>query len=75
MLSATRKRKGNRAMEPLKLQAKHDRRTLRRILPKDIADRAYELYERRGSEHGHDSDDWSEAERELKHNAVKVARS
>ncbi|MEW6246400.1 MAG: DUF2934 domain-containing protein [Nitrospirota bacterium] len=30
-----------------------------------IAQRAYELYERRGREHGHDLDDWLAAEREL----------
>ena len=32
---------------------------------RDIARRAYELYERRGREHGHDLDDWLQAEREL----------
>jgi hypothetical protein len=31
-----------------------------------IARRAYELYELRGRQHGHDQDDWYEAERELK---------
>src|SRR6266852_4487927 len=31
----------------------------------DIARRAYELYERRGREHGHDLDDWLQVEREL----------
>ena len=31
----------------------------------DIARRAYELYEKRGREHGHDLDDWLQAEREL----------
>ena len=31
----------------------------------DIARRAYELYEGRGGEHGHDLDDWLQAEREL----------
>ena len=30
-----------------------------------IAGRAYELYEQRGSDHGHDVDDWLQAEREL----------
>jgi Protein of unknown function (DUF2934) len=28
-----------------------------------IAKKAYELFERRGGEHGHDVDDWLEAER------------
>lgn len=32
----------------------------------DLARLAYELYERRGGEHGHDWDDWFQAERELK---------
>jgi hypothetical protein len=32
----------------------------------DIARRAYELYEERGGEHGHDVDDWLRAERELR---------
>ena len=31
----------------------------------DIARRAYELYERRGAEPGHDLDDWLNAEVEL----------
>ena len=30
-----------------------------------IARRAYGLYEERGREHGHDLDDWLQAEREL----------
>ena len=30
-----------------------------------IAERAYELYKRRGGEHGRDLDDWLEAEREM----------
>ncbi len=30
-----------------------------------IAQRAYELHLSRGSEHGHDLDDWLEAEREI----------
>ena len=31
-----------------------------------IRDRAYELYEARGGEPGHDFDDWLQAERELR---------
>lgn len=30
-----------------------------------IAQRAYELYERRGGDHGHDLDDWMKAERQI----------
>lgn len=38
--------------------------------PKDdvIRARAYELFERRGGEPGHELDDWLEAERELQQN-------
>ncbi len=32
----------------------------------DVERRAYELYEQRGREHGHDCDDWLAAERELR---------
>jgi hypothetical protein len=32
----------------------------------DIARRAYELYLARGCRHGHDLEDWVQAERELK---------
>jgi hypothetical protein len=31
----------------------------------DVARRAYDLFVSRGSEHGHDVDDWLEAERQL----------
>jgi hypothetical protein len=34
--------------------------------PGDIARRAYELYERRGRDHGRDWKDWLHAERELR---------
>ena len=36
----------------------------------DIARRAYQLFEDRGGEHGHDWDDWLQAERELRDEAV-----
>ena len=32
----------------------------------EIANRAYQLYEARGGEHGHDLQDWFQAERELR---------
>jgi hypothetical protein len=32
----------------------------------DIARRAYERYQQRGGEHGHDKEDWYEAEREVR---------
>jgi DUF2934 family protein len=31
-----------------------------------IANRAFEIYVSRGGEHGHDVEDWSEAERQLR---------
>ena len=33
----------------------------------EIARRAYELYERRGGEPGHDMDDWLRAEHDVRH--------
>jgi hypothetical protein len=36
------------------------------IIDSDIARRSYTLYEERGNEHGHDVDDWLQAERELR---------
>jgi len=50
---------------PLKLIPKGDRRLHPRISPPDIAKRAYELFQLRGGEHGHDGEDWFTAEREL----------
>jgi hypothetical protein len=38
----------------------------RDVSANDISARAYELYERRGREDGHDWDDWLEAENELR---------
>ena len=37
----------------------------RRVTDDEISARAYELYQQRGAEHGHDWDDWLAAEREL----------
>ena len=34
--------------------------------PKMIAQRAHELYLERGGDHGHDFEDWLQAERELR---------
>jgi hypothetical protein len=36
-----------------------------------IAHRAYELYEERGREHGHDIDDWLKAEHEIEERATE----
>ncbi len=35
------------------------------VLGSRIAERAYELYVQRGHEHGHDMEDWLEAERQI----------
>jgi len=35
------------------------------VYEEEVADRAYEFYQRRGGEHGRDQDDWFEAERQL----------
>jgi Protein of unknown function (DUF2934) len=35
------------------------------VTDSDVARRAYDLYLARGREHGHDVDDWLQAEREL----------
>jgi hypothetical protein len=43
------------------------------IADADIARRAYALYLARGCEHGHDADDWFQAERELRHTAKSTA--
>lgn len=37
----------------------------------DVERRAYELYEQRGGENGHDWDDWLAAERELRGSAAE----
>ncbi len=36
------------------------------VTDEQIARRAYELYLARGCEHGHDAEDWKQAERELR---------
>lgn len=38
-----------------------------------ISRRAYELYEHRGEAHGHDTEDWLEAERQLRVEAAADA--
>ena len=42
-----------------------DRHHLIFIYEEEAADRAYDLWEHRGREHGHDQQDWFEAERQL----------
>jgi hypothetical protein len=52
-------------METVTLRPKTDRRKRPRFPPAAIARCAYELYQRRGGEPGHDTEDWLQAEREL----------
>jgi hypothetical protein len=55
--------------------------TLRELLVQDelvhemICRRAYEIYERRGSQDGHDREDWLQAEREILEDLMAEARS
>jgi len=38
----------------------------------EISRRAYERYEERGREHGHDLDDWLEAERDVQRQSTEA---
>ena len=40
------------------------------VTDSEVARRAYELYLARGCEHGHDVDDWTRAEQELRANST-----
>ena len=44
------------------------------VYEQEVADRAYEFFQARGGEHGHDKEDWFEAERELDKPATASAR-
>ncbi|MGZ4812630.1 MAG: DUF2934 domain-containing protein [Terriglobales bacterium] len=46
-------------------KARHSVRTETPDLEEEIRRRAYELYEERGRENGHDFDDWLRAEEEI----------
>jgi hypothetical protein len=43
-----------------------DRYRLVFVYEEEVADRAYALWQERGGEHGHDLEDWFEAERQLR---------
>jgi hypothetical protein len=43
-----------------------------RVTDEDIGRRAFELYLARGGEHGHDEDDWLQAEQELRARSSKT---
>jgi len=44
------------------------------VYEEEVADRAYVFYQRRGGAHGHDRDDWFEAERTLEKPGTPSAR-
>jgi hypothetical protein len=44
------------------------------VYEEEVADRAYEFFQRRGGAHGHDQDDWFEAERVLAKPGVASSR-
>jgi|SRR3954452_4259026 len=51
-----------------------DAHSLMFVYEEEVADRAYEFFQRRGGEHGHDLDDWFEAERQLAKPGTASAR-
>ncbi len=58
----TIKPKKDRVTAPTRAESQH---RYFEVLGSRIADRAYELYVQRGQEHGHDIEDWLEAERQI----------
>jgi len=54
--------KNDRVPAPTRAESQHK---YYEILGSRIADKAYELYVQRGHEHGHDLEDWLEAERQI----------
>jgi hypothetical protein len=58
----TVKPKKDRVSAPTQAEAQH---RYYEDLGSRLADRAYELYVQRGQEHGHDLEDWLEAERQI----------
>jgi hypothetical protein len=50
-----------------------DRKARVPIRGEDIARRAFELYCERGGQHGHDVEDWLQAERELRDRAGSLS--
>ena len=54
--------KEDRVSAPTRAESQH---RYFEVLGSRIADRAYELYVQRGQEHGHDLEDWLEAERQI----------
>ena len=59
------------AKEPIRTQLNNPRMQAHPNLEEEIRRRAYELYEERGREHGHDLDDWVRAEAEITGTVVR----
>lgn len=60
-----------RQPERRRKRSDHELRKQRQELEREwIARRAYEVYLARGGEHGHDLEDWLQAERELRNTAL-----
>ncbi len=43
--------------------------------PKAVAERAYQLFQARGGEHGHDFEDWIRAEQELRKSKPRTTQA
>ena len=56
------KLKKDRVTAPIRAESQH---RYFEVLGSRIAERAFELYVQRGQEHGHDIEDWLEAERQI----------
>jgi hypothetical protein len=60
-------RKSKKASAPASSRSTTKRTTARaQVTPGEVAGRAYDLFLARGCKHGHDLDDWLQAERELR---------
>jgi Protein of unknown function (DUF2934) len=59
--------------EPSTLAPKSDKPTVLIPIERQIQQRAYELYERRGRTDGYDLEDWLQAEREIKGTQTNAA--
>ena len=65
MKDGTAVRKAMQPETPPKILTGQDVETLQSAIQQMISSRAYEIYETRGRESGHDLDDWVQAEQEL----------
>jgi hypothetical protein len=67
VVTADRQKKSNKASAPASSRSTKKRTTApEQVTHGEVARRAYNLFLARGCEHGHDLDDWLQAERELR---------